>query len=325
MSREFLRAISGDCVYENANPIYESTYSKQESDMNYYYDSDPGEGRRRQKAPRRATSLEHRETSIRRRTLSETLIDEHDTDNESGALSLSDSEDEDMDMSGCYNDLIVDVKNDEHVTKFVRELTNGNVTLVWHPSKCQKNDSGSPVCVQAWFEMGSRLRDKVIQPKFMWWAAYQPDITRKKLSISTHTPESVELLNIVRVLKPSHIDREHHPFAKQRNSFTLQSNTNEVYLFEAFSEKERDRFVQGLKLVVARLASKIIVGDENVFDEFFTPWGQSISPNGLSDNAVSTDTESCQESLDSFDDEGDDLFFKTEGKEIFRASPVFNK
>ena len=148
---------------------------------------------------------------------------------------------------------------------------------------------------------------------------------RKKLSISTHTPESVELLNIVRVLKPNTIDRDQHPFAKQRNSFTLQSNTNDIYLFEAFSEKERDRFVQGLKLVVARLASKIIVGDEDVFDEFFTPWGQSISPNALEEFEKSTDTESCQGSLESFDDEGDDLFFKTKGKEIFRASPVFNK
>jgi len=40
-------------------------------------------------------------------------------------------------------------------------------------------------------------------------------------------------------------------------------------LFEAGSEVERDRLAYALKLAVARLGSKIIVGDAGVFDEFF--------------------------------------------------------
>lgn len=272
VSRVFLKAISGDCVYENAHPTSDFMHVKEENDGQYFYDSDPGEIRLRNRFPKRATALEP-SAPFRRRPLKETLpVDEPDIDNDSAAYSLSSSEDEDnLEKSHSYDELVIDVRNDEVVTKFTRELTNGNVTLVWHPSKSQNRENRSPICVQAWFEMGSRLRDKVIQPKFMWWAAYQPDIAQKKLSISTHTPESVELLNIVRVLKPTYIDREQYPFAKQRNCFTIHSNTNEEYLFEVFSEKERNRFVQGLKLVVARLASKIIVGDEDVFDEFFTP------------------------------------------------------
>jgi len=94
------------------------------------------------------------------------------------------------------------------------------------------------------------------------------------MAASTATPHDIELLDIVRVLKPDSIDRDEYPFAKLKNSFILHSSAEEqVFLFECTSEQERDRFVHGLKLLVARLASKIIVGDEKVFDEFFTPWG----------------------------------------------------
>ena len=47
-------------------------------------------------------------------------------------------------------------------------------------------------------------------------------------------------------------------------------------LFEASCQQERDALVQGLKGLVARLASKIIVGDERVFDEYFTPFGAVV-------------------------------------------------
>lgn len=157
-------------------------------------------------------------------------------------------------------------------------------TLVWHPSRSQKSKEVSPVCVQAWFEMGSRLKDRVIQPKFMWRGAYEPDLHKKEIAASTATPHDVELLNVVRVLKPHSIDREEYPFAKLKNSFTIHSNIDEIYLFECTSHQERDKFVHGMKLIVARLASKIIVGDENVFDEFFTPWGQLGSGSHLNDD-----------------------------------------
>lgn len=172
----------------------------------------------------------------------------------------------------------INIYDPDQVSAYIQELTCSTVTLVWHPSKIRpKNKDLSPVCVQAWFEMGSRLKDRVIQPKFMWRDAYEPDLRKNIITASTTPPHDLELLNIVRVLKPQSINRDEYPFVKLRNCFTLHSNTEEVLMFECTSQQERDRFVHGFKLIVARLASKIIVGDENVFDEFFTPWGQMSS------------------------------------------------
>ena len=145
--------------------------------------------------------------------------------------------------------------------------------------------------------MGSRLKDKVLQPKFMWRDAYEPDLNKKKISACTAAPpKEIELLDIVRVLKPDFIDRKKYPFAKQSNCFTIHTSANELFLFECTSEKERDRFVHGLKLIVARLASQIIAGDEKVFDEFFTPYGQlstQILEEGSGMNIVDSNLSFC--------------------------------
>ncbi len=90
---------------------------------------------------------------------------------------------------------------------------------------------------------------------------------------SIHMPESIELLNIVRIVVPKEIDRQLHPFVKKESAFTIVTNAEEEYLFEAATQDERDKFVFAFKVMVARLASKIIVGDKDVFDEFFTPLG----------------------------------------------------
>ena len=59
----------------------------------------------------------------------------------------------------------------------VQELTMDKVNLVWHPSpdgNTLKGSSKSPVSVRGWFEMGSRLYNRVIQPKFMWRETTSP-------------------------------------------------------------------------------------------------------------------------------------------------------
>ena len=47
-------------------------------------------------------------------------------------------------------------------------------------------------------------------------------------------------------------------------------------MFEASSEAERDRVVHSLKLTIARFASKIIVQDRMVLDEFFTSFLSTV-------------------------------------------------
>ena len=161
------------------------------------------------------------------------------------------------------------------------------------------NQSKSPVSVQGWFEMGSRLQSKVVHPKFMWRETYQPELNHRKLGMSCRTPNSIDLLSIVRVLKPETLDRDKYPFAKINSSFSILSNSNDRHLFEAASPKDRDWFVHGLKLVVARLASMIIVGDEHMFVEFFSPWAHSaLLDTEIDDRDVSNDSLVENESSD---------------------------
>jgi hypothetical protein len=158
-----------------------------------------------------------------------------------------------------------------------QELTFKKTTLVWHPSPeratSKKNKSSSPVSVEGWFELGSRLPTTLIQPKFMWRETYQPDLlNRKRLGTTYRKPSSLDLLTMIRIVKPSTLDRSVYPFAKLDKTFTILTHTNELHVFEAVSSQERDWLVHGLKLAVARLASMIIVGDDQMFVEFFSPW-----------------------------------------------------
>jgi hypothetical protein len=134
----------------------------------------------------------------------------------------------------------------------------------------------SPVSVRCWFEMGSLLRSILIPPKFMWRETYIPDIDNRKLSSSCREPMSVEILNMVRILTPTELDRTLFPYAKLDRTFTIKLvQESDLLVFEANTIVERDWFVHNLKLVVARLASMVIVGDDQMFLEFFTPWSPS--------------------------------------------------
>jgi hypothetical protein len=135
--------------------------------------------------------------------------------------------------------------------------------------------------------MGSCLKSSLIQPKFVWRAAIKP--SKKRSLRSIQKPQSVELLNIVRILSPSNtsVDRNIYPFVKTKNAFVLVTSTKEEYLFEAQNEEEKDKFVFCMKIMVARLASKIIVGDRDVFNEFFSPSGNKMEDPLLSEEASS--------------------------------------
>ena len=109
----------------------------------------------------------------------------------------------------------------------------------------------------------------------MWRETYLPDIDHRKLSASCQSPSSLDILSIVRVLIPPELDRSTFPYAKLDHTFIIKTNKGSE-VFEAHSTGERDWFVHGLKLVIARLASMVIVGDDQMFFEFFTP--SSLSP-----------------------------------------------
>lgn len=170
-------------------------------------------------------------------------------------------------------------------SQVVSELINGDYIFIWHPNIAQGQnglrEASHPLLVKCWFEMGTCLKTLLLHPKFFWKSIspMQGHDNKCKHDIFT-TPQHIELLNIVRILTPVDITREAYPFVKTQNSFIILTSDNHQHLFETKNHKERDRFLFAFKLMIARLASKIIVGDSDVFDEFFSSSGANIERYG---------------------------------------------
>ena len=134
--------------------------------------------------------------------------------------------------------------------------------------------------------MGARLSAKIVQPKFMWKEIFEPNLQhRRKLSPGSVSRDSMDLLNMVRILKPAKItdqNRRQHvfPFSVADRSILIHAQNGDRHLFEASSVEERDTLADGLRLIVARLASMIIVGDDQMFYEFFAPWAYTLDMEG---------------------------------------------
>lgn len=173
-----------------------------------------------------------------------------------------------------------DTTDSKSVTLLINELVTRRFHLIWYPNRYQVNLNSNihlkPIQVNAYLEMGQCLKSLLVQPKFMWRSNTQRKqaVGKKRLEcVSFPNPTGIELLNIIRIIAPASIDKSVHPFVKVEHCFIICNSLDEEYLFETATMAERDRLVFSLKLLVARLASMIIVGDKDVFDQFFTPWG----------------------------------------------------
>mmetsp|Transcript_54375 Transcript_54375/g.131979 ORF Transcript_54375/g.131979 Transcript_54375/m.131979 type:complete len:1235 (+) Transcript_54375:429-4133(+) len=132
-----------------------------------------------------------------------------------------------------------------------------------------------PLAVQGVFEVGAHLETAVVQPKFTWSPILQHDMhDQRKLVLSQSAPHSVELLSIIRVNKPAYLDRTKYPFCRLDRTLCITTNDSDhpFVVLEASSPSERDRLVTAVKLIVARLASIIIVRNEEMLLEFFSPY-----------------------------------------------------
>ncbi len=145
---------------------------------------------------------------------------------------------------------------------------------MWHRGSTE-GATDPPVAVLSWIEHGSQLDSGLIQPKFCWRRSYSKEPHSKSvLKFSRY--HGIDLLDISRIVAAdNYIERIFYPFVKRRNSFVIEAFEEEL-IFEARDEAERDDIVEGLKLLVARLGSKIIMGDGRVLDEFFSPMGASV-------------------------------------------------
>ena len=142
-----------------------------------------------------------------------------------------------------------------------------------------------PMSCHGVFEVGAHLEHMVVQPKFTWSPVLQPNLDDdRKILLSGSQPHSVELLSIIRVNTPSPSqrpplhgsgwDRSLYPYCRLDRTVCITTNdlAHPYLVFEARSQKERDWLVVALKLIVARLASIIIVRDEDMLLEFFSPY-----------------------------------------------------
>jgi len=224
-----------------------------------YYDSDPEHARFRHRRPRRAFV---QDKSGLRPSL---LRTESMKSRGSRFFRYTDS-------SRFDNEL-----KDEHLLEFVvEEMKHTTMNIIWHPNQCaDDNEPKRIVRSRAWIEMGSLLCRTVIHPKFMWKAAYEPNLIRRKINVVR--PFSIDLLDIIGIYPVRTIDRKIYPFARAWCSFAVITVRDNYFLFEAEDTAMRDKIVFGLKLLVARLASKVLVAGEVAEDEFFTPGGRQVN------------------------------------------------
>ena len=152
-------------------------------------------------------------------------------------------------------------------------LMTQKMTLVWHSATAER---GAPCAVKAWIELGSRLHKTLIQPKFMWQETCMKTKSPSERSVLNKLDlHWMQLLDITKIIATDEIDRTKYPFAKRSSSFLIQSFEKQL-IFEAQTERQRDDIVDGFKTLVARLGSKILVGDGDVLNEFFSPLGASV-------------------------------------------------
>lgn len=246
-----------------------------------FYDSDSRDVRFRHKRPRRAI-VEKSEIAICR----------------GGQITRSNSNNNVRRKHGCRfsqykNRTDIDLNDNRQLDIFVQEMKHMKMDIIWHPSQSAENTNGPLRLMRsrAWIEMGSLLSQHIIHPKFMWKPAYEPNLFRKKINVVTpHSIDLLDIIGIVPVQQQEHnrgprndefgvsrqfgcVDRREHPFAHPWASFKITTVKDCYFLFEAEDRVMRDKIVLGLKLIVARLASKVLVAGEVAEDEFFTPGG----------------------------------------------------
>jgi hypothetical protein len=207
---------------------------------------------------------------------------------------------------------LIDVNNDDIFHTIVQEVFNQTTTLVLHPSSSSSEStkprssykagptSSRPIAVDAWLERGQNLTYRLIQPKWMWKPKSVNGSNMPNVSVS---PRCIELLDITRILKAEDSDKGSitQPFAKQSHCFLIKSIHNDEFCFEAPNSMERDRLVYALKLVIARFGAKILVGDPQVYWEFFSMADATVL--GEAPDVLGV---VCDE-YDDYDDEEDDI------------------
>jgi hypothetical protein len=236
----------------DAAPVDQETPKEEES---VYYDSDPEDSRPRtmHRGPRKLKAL----------------IGKEETPEVTHRAPLQDG------FGSERNDFTLGRRSDEDTIKeIVQSMMNERLVVMWHPTQSDDKPNRAPILARLWIESGVYLVDgSFLLPKLSWVKAFGHDI-----GAAAHKQEALQkldLLDICRIRSCENVDRSLHPFANPRLSWFIETQSG-IFLFEGETSSERERIVYGLKLVVARLASLLMLRDVRAADEFFGATGNGV-------------------------------------------------
>lgn len=162
----------------------------------------------------------------------------------------------------------------------IEATKNQKFTLLWHPKQNDQTINEPPVCVKVWIEPGVYLTDGTfLLPKLTWLPFHERNLDIRVLNLNDDAPVSLDLLDVCRVREIESVNRREYPFAHVDRTFEIHTQKGR-FLFETQSKLERGRVVNGLKLVIARLASLLMLRDLRAVDEFF---GGNVVPGNAPD------------------------------------------
>jgi hypothetical protein len=236
----------------DAAPVDQETPKEEES---VYYDSDPEDSRPRtmHRGPRKLKAL----------------IGKDEIPEVTHRAPLQDG------LGSERNDVKLGRRLDEDsIKEVVQSMMNERLVVMWHPTQSDDKPNRAPILARLWIESGVYLVDgSFLLPKLSWVKAFGHNI-----GAAAHKQEALQkldLLDICKIRSCENVDRSLHPFANPRLSWFIETQSG-IFLFEAETSSERERIVYGLKLVVARLASLLMLRDVRAADEFFGATGNGV-------------------------------------------------
>lgn len=149
-----------------------------------------------------------------------------------------------------------------------QEITKDGIPLLYHQPPSDPNvEDWTGRSVKMFVIPGNSNGDKMLQPTLEWstmgggWS---------RTGTSNVVTTSVDLLSIHSLLDSSDVEEERDDDGADVCFFTITTKAGNVHVFEAQSYEERDRIVNGLKNVIARLAYHLVAGDVQVSTELYS-------------------------------------------------------
>lgn len=155
--------------------------------------------------------------------------------------------------------------NEEFTLEFLHlMMVDGITVLSLQPPNTPENPTNDwkGRTVTMVIEPGTTGDDQNVQPKLEWTTA----AGGQQFEVLT---TSVSLLGILSINSRIDEEKEDDDDVAELCFFTITTNTGDVHVFEANSTGDRDRIVNGLRNVIARLSFHLIAGDATASAELY--------------------------------------------------------